>query len=184
MDSAQVKLAIHSQSALFLLQEAPDPRYLKTFMAMYCKFPSKSNFLPLPLFISLSDLAVTPFGLVDPPVEGYRGSIPENLPAGSTVQLSGGSAIRTDRDSELLCRVDVVRHHGEIRVPFEVVLTDQAGGLAELRTTERLDYEGQNFYSFQIEAISCSGTYAERSERRGIEDTINCLSGFESRINN
>ncbi len=85
----------------------------------------------------------------------------ENSPPGSAVPLS--APLRTSSSGgELLCRVDVVRHHGEIRVPFEVAVTDQAAGRAELRTTEALDYETQDFYSFQIEAISCSGTYAER----------------------
>ncbi len=42
-------------------------------------------------------------------------------------------------------------------------MTDQYAGTAELRTTEALDFEKQDFYSFQIQAISCSGTYADRA---------------------
>ncbi len=109
-----------------------------------------------------------PFGLSGAPSDGYRGRVAENSPPGSAVPLS--APLRTSSSGgELLCRVDVVRHHGEIRVPFEVAVTDQAAGGAELRTTEALDFETQDFYSFQIEAISCSGTYAERYVGRIID---------------
>ena len=41
-------------------------------------------------------------------------------------------------------------------------MLDQSSGLAELTTTEPLDYEDKKEYKFQIEALSCSGTYTQR----------------------
>ncbi len=65
------------------------------------------------------DAASPSFGLSSAPPDGFRGSVGENLPGGSPVDLDVPIRANGGR-AELLCRVDVVRHHGEIRVPFEV----------------------------------------------------------------
>ena len=60
-------------------------------------------------------------------------------------------------------------------ISFQIVIADQYQGLAELRSTGPLDCEApadkeeggaegeRRSFHFQIEAISCSGTYSERS---------------------
>ncbi len=69
--------------------------------------------------------------MLSPPKDGYRGRVAENAVAGSRVDMEEGSHITVGRGEkeEILCRVDVVRHHGEIRVPFEV---SWSLGLAEI----------------------------------------------------
>ena len=59
-------------------------------------------------------------------------------------------------------------------ISLQIVIADQYQGLAELRSTRPLDCEApadkeevgaegkRRSFHFQIEAISCSGTYSER----------------------
>ena len=59
-------------------------------------------------------------------------------------------------------------------ISHQIVIADQYQGLAELRSTRPLDCEApadkeeggaegkRRSFHFQIEAISCSGTYSER----------------------
>ena len=113
------------------------------------------------LLSACSSSASATFELRAPESGFYETSVRENSASAPPTLLSVSPEIRVDGD-ELVCQFRVVRHHLEPDIPFALSIDSQADGLAKLVATESLDYEAQNHYSFQIEAISCLGTYSQR----------------------
>jgi hypothetical protein len=45
---------------------------------------------------------------------------------------------------------------------LQIVILDQDAGTAELRVKRPLDCEEKTSYQFDIQAVSCSGTYSDK----------------------
>ena len=57
---------------------------------------------------------------------------------------------------------------------FQIVVLNQEDGTAELRARHRLNCEDKKSYQFDIQAISCSGTYSDRY------DDVKICGAFET----
>lgn len=114
---------------------------------------------------------------------GYAGRVPESTDeddvddkrtdGGGGVAVVGLTPGPIRTQGELVCMFRIVKHHNIDPPPFEITIADQYQGLAELRSTRPLDCEAtsaqeeneeekRRSFHFQIEAVSCSGTYSER----------------------
>ncbi|CAB4057647.1 CLSTN1 [Lepeophtheirus salmonis] len=64
---------------------------------------------------------------------------------------------------ELVCFFEIVRHHhNNVDIPFEIEVWNQDAGTALLSAINPLNCEQIQNYQFEIEAVSCSGTYSQR----------------------
>merc|ERR1712226_1091256 len=88
---------------------------------------------------------------------GYHGLINEdetNVVVTPTIKIGG---------NELVCGFSIINHHrkNQETFPFEILVDDQNAGTAKLRVRHRLNCEEKKSYQFNVQAISCSGSYSE-----------------------
>ncbi|XP_040578203.1 calsyntenin-1 isoform X3 [Lepeophtheirus salmonis] len=87
---------------------------------------------------------------------GYHGILSEN-----DVHVNVTPPIRAI--GELVCFFEIVRHHhNNVDIPFEIEVWNQDAGTALLSAINPLNCEQIQNYQFEIEAVSCSGTYSQR----------------------
>jgi len=90
---------------------------------------------------------------------GYHGLVEE----GATI-VNVTPAIKVDgtNEQELLCNIFILQDGiRDDKTPFEVFVLNQVEGTAELRLKEALNCEEKKSYQFDIQALSCTGSYSE-----------------------
>lgn len=90
---------------------------------------------------------------------GYHGLIAEG---DTNVNVTPPIRVNTSTTHEFVCNFFILLNgHRSDKSTFEIVVLDQEKGTAQLRAKQPLNCEEKKSYQFDIQALSCTGTYSE-----------------------
>lgn len=102
---------------------------------------------------------------------GYHGLVEEGA---TLVNVTPAIKVDGTNEQELLCNIFILQDGiRDDKTPFEVVILNQDEGRAELRLKEALNCEEKKSYQFDIQALSCTGSYSESVGVHVLVDDVN-----------
>jgi len=90
---------------------------------------------------------------------GYHGRVTEDA---TVVSVTPQIRVDPSTTDQMVCGFAIInhrKHHDDI--PFEISVLSQEEGTGELRARRRLNCEDKKSYQFDVQAISCSGSYSD-----------------------